>query len=426
MLLENIKVILLTPIVFDRHNNELVEEVILKLDSDVELKIFSENEWVSLDSEDGYLKNIDGEIDIINALSTERNLNPKIYKEFVKPIRINEEAYILNIDAQLIVNEKHNFLLLFEFTFTNLNVSTSSEFIKNIMDNRNLFVTTNTEKFYETVMDKSLTVINKSLQIILNTETTIINKKNFTIDSSYPLIYVNGFQDDEDLSLLFVNEENLEQRQTASLISNEFHNSFVHIGWNYGVIKNASKNVGQKYLCIMIFLQLNYYLLRFYKNYFQKKIHKLSNKNNFKEHDIKRFDKLKILYHKEFLGYKTYKSGLYPKYYEEFSAIERLWHMEEDISYIEKTFEVQNDYMNKHFQLETEKTNQHLNYGIAVIGLLQIFTIYGVFNDYVSLKTEKDHPEYLNYATDLIIVILVAIFIFLSILYVKSKPFYKE
>ena len=81
-------------------------------------KIFSENEWISLDTEHGYLKRVDGEINIVNALSTERNLNSKIYKKFVQSIIQNKDDYSLNVDAQLIVNAKHNFLLLFEFTFS--------------------------------------------------------------------------------------------------------------------------------------------------------------------------------------------------------------------------------------------------------------------------------------------------------------------
>ena len=165
----------------------------------------------------------------------------------------------------------------------------------------------------------------------------------------------------------------------------------------------------------------NYYLLRFYKNYFQKRIKNLSSQSLFDEKEIKNFDKLKILYHKEYLGYKTYKSGLYPKFYEEFKTIESLWHMEEDISFIEKTFEVQNEYINKHFQLETEKTNRNLNYGIAVIGLIQIFAIYGIFNDYVSLKSNNNYHNYVHIATSAILITLVIIFFFIMNIYRKSK-----
>ncbi|MFK7779999.1 MAG: hypothetical protein QM490_02530 [Candidatus Gracilibacteria bacterium] len=419
--MKNIKIILLAPVVFDRHNNELVEEVMLNIGGKDDNEIFSKKEWKFLDTEDGYLKDVDGLVNIEDALLRERNLNPLIYQNFITPLHTTYEKYPLEINSKLIVNEQHNFLMLFEFNFTKLDFQDCSPFIERVMDNRNLFFTTNTHDYYDKVKDKSLKIINNIVKKILNNNTLLINENNFTMDSNYPLIFINGFSEDESLIHLFAHEENSEQRNTSFLITKEYANSFVHIGWNYGIVKDLPKNLNQKYLCMLIFLQLTYYQLRFYKNYFQKRIQSLSSQKLFQEKEIKNFDKLKILYHKEYLGYKTYKSGLYPKLYSEFNNIEILWHMEEDTSFIEKTFEVQNEYINKHFQLATDKTNRNLNYGIAIIGLVQIFAIYGIFNDYVSLKKETGFSNYVNYATLSIEIIVASIILFVIVMYIKTK-----
>jgi len=419
--LTSIKIILLSPVVFDQHNNDLVEKVILKLDENHITELFSNDEWEILDSEDGYLKNVDGEVDIKDAILKERNLNPQMYKNFISPLNTKYENNTLNINANLIVSERHNFLMLFEFTFTDLTFTNCDKFISKIMDNRNLFTATSSTDYYNTIKSKSMNIINGVIKKILNSSSTLITDKNFTIDSNYPLIFINGFNNNNDLSNLFSNEEDSKQRDTSSLITKDYDNSFAHIGWNYGVIKDLPKNVSQKYLCMLIFLQLNYYLLRFYKNYFQKRIKNLSSQNSFNEKEIKDFDRLKILYHKEHLGYKTYKSGLFPKYYKEFNNIEILWHMEEDLSYIDKTFEVQNEYINKHFQLETDKKNRNLNYTISIIGLIQIFAIYSIFNDYISLKKDADYVAYLDYATTSIWAIIISAIGLFLVLYIKSK-----
>jgi len=418
--LKNIKIILLSPVVFDKHNNELVEKVILGLDKSSNI-LFSEKEWEFLDSEDGYLDDIDGSLDVKDSISKERNLNPQIYKNLINPIKSKYKNSLLSLEAKLIVNQKHNFLILFEFTFTNLNFDNCDNFVRNLMHNRNLFNETETRDFYNTVRIKSMSIINNTIKKILNNSSVLISEKNFTIDSNYPLIFINGFKKNNDISQLFSNEEDIEQRNMSALITEEYENSFVHVGWNYGIIKDVPKNVSQKYLCMLIFLQLTYYLLRFYKNYFQVKIQTLSKKHFFNENEIKNFDRLKILYHKEYLGYKTYKSGLFPKYYKEFTNIEILWHIEEDISIIEKTFEVQKEYINKHFQFEIDRTNRNLNYGIAMIGLIQIFTIYSIFNDYLSLKTNTNNSHYLSYATIFVAITIIIFVLFVSFTYIKEK-----
>jgi len=419
--LKNIKIILLAPVVFDKHNNDLVEQVILNLDKKNASILFSENEWENLDSEDGYLNTVNGDVNIIDAISTERNLNPLIYKNLIDPLNTEYKNHKLELNANLIVNEKHNFLMLFEFNFKDLQLEDCSSFISKIMNHRNLFKETDNIDFYDSIKTKSINIINKFITNVLNNTKLSISEKNFTIDSNYPLIFVNGFNQEDNLPNLFLNEENKEQRNNSSQITEDFDDAFTHIGWNYGIVKDVPKNVSQKYLCMLIFLQLIYYLLRFYKHYFQKKIKNLSNQHSFNEKEIINFDKLKVLYHKEYLGYKTYKSGLFPKFYKEFENIEILWHMEEDITFIEKTFEVQNDYINKHFQLGTEKTNRNLNYGISIIGLIQVFAIYSIFNDYVSLKKEEEYISYLNYATTSIIATIVTVVVFFIILYIRMK-----
>ena len=412
---------MLAPIVFDNHNNDLVEKVILKLDGKKDENIFSKDIWENLDTEDGYLKNVDGKLDIRDSILKERNLNPQMYKNFTEPFLSLYEGHPLELNAQLIVNQKHNFLMLFEFTFTDMELDDCDTFIKKLMDNRDLFEVTGCSDFYHKIKIKSMDIINDFIEKILHSSELKITEENFTMDSSYPLLFINGFDKIKNLSHLFSNEEDAQQRDTSSLITNDYENAFVHIGWNYGVVKDLPKNVSQKYLCMLIFLQLKYYLLRFYKNYFQKKIQSLSTQSNFNEREIKNFDRLKILYHKEYLAYKTYKSGLYPKYYKEFANIEILWHMEEDVSFIEKTFEVQNEYINKHFQLETDRTNRNLNYGIAIIGFIQIFALYSIFNDYASLKSDAELSYYVEYATTSIVATISMIALIGVTLYVRTR-----
>ena len=130
--MKSIKIILLSPVVFDRHNNDLVEKVMLKLDKRGHNALFSEKEWECLDSEDGYLSNISGNLNIKDSILKERNLNPQMYKNLINSLDLEYKTFSLNLDAKLIVNEKHNFLILFEFTFTNLNFDNCNNFIKNI------------------------------------------------------------------------------------------------------------------------------------------------------------------------------------------------------------------------------------------------------------------------------------------------------
>lgn len=420
--MKSIKIVLLAPIIFDKHNYSLVEKLILNVNKINGDTLFSKNEWDSLDSQSVAFKNTTPDLDITDAILRERNLNPKIYKNFMNSIKINYKSTVLHVDAKLIVNEKHNFLILYEFIFSDLNFEDCNEFIINLMAKRNLFDETKTSDFDNAVKLKSIEIINPLIRKILKMDKFSISIKNFTLDSSYPLIYINGFSNNtNNISNLFINEEDIEQRNNSVLIEKDYKNSFVHIGWNYGIIQNMPKKINHQFLCMLVFLQLTYYLLRFYKNYFKNQIEGLSNRLIFNEEEVRNFDKLKLLYYKEDLNYQTYKSGLFPKFYKEFTNIEILWHLQEDIQIIEKTFDVQNEYINKHFQLESEKTNKNLNYGITVIGLIQIFAIYGIFNDYISLRENVNSAIYFNYATESIFGIMILFVFFIIFVHKKRK-----
>jgi len=416
------RIILLAPIQFEENFGLEKEQIIIKSNEIENISTIFDNNWSFLNGNKGYMKDIDGSLNILESINVERNLDLYNYDNFIEKFTTVFHDITVRYTAHLLSDENCNFFVIYDFNFDvdiNINVD---EYLNSILNERDIFTQLDINDFKNIVKEKSIVIIDKVLKKLLSNKFISSKKLKFTLDSSYPLAIVKGL-DIKNPTEIFKNEESITQRTVNSDMCSDYgNNSFMHIGWNYGVINNLPKNINQKLLCMSIYLQINYYQLRFYKLYFQNKIQNLASKSTISEKDISTFDKLKISYHKYFLDYRTYRSGLYPKMYQEFKSIEELWHVLDDIDFIDKTFDVQNEYINKTYQIENERNSKKLNTGLSLIAFIQIAAIYGIVKDTFDLKDQSDNLfEYTSYGLSVLLVTSLAFILFPVYNKIKNK-----
>jgi hypothetical protein len=410
--MNELRIVLLAPIQFNEEFGIKKEQVIIKSNQIEDISTIFNNKWNYLNGSKGYMHDIDGCLDISDSIKSERNLDLYVYDNFISNKKVVFEENALEYTAYLFSDKNFNFFIIYDFKFNIKEKKNIDNYLNHILFNRNIFERLKLETFQEDVKNKSLEIINKLLKKLLHLKEKSSNILKFTVDSNYPFIILNGMTL-KNPTEIFKNEEDIIQRSRKSEICTDYGDeSFLHIGWNYTLISNLPKNINQKLFCMMVTLQINYYQIRFYKLYFQNKIKHISSQALVSEKDIQTFDKLKISYHKYFLDYRTYKSGLYPKMYKEFVMVEELWHMHDDIDFIDKTFDVQKEYINKTYQIATEKNNRKINAALSIIAFLQIAAIYGIVKDSLELKEKYliEHT-YTNYSVILILIILLPLII---------------
>jgi len=409
---KNIRILLITPIQFNEIDKGIKEKIVIKTNEiENDSEIFEPSKWSFLDNvTNTYTDKSFDAFSLSETINNERNLDLFLYNDFSEQVTFTYDNISITLNAQLLSDENCNFFITYDYLCTSESIKDSDTFINDILKNKDIFTNTNTNDFWQQTTQKATLVLKSTLKKLNIKNYTELSYK-ITKDSSYPIIYLNGYSLNDNKSIFF-NEENYSQRIYESPICKDYKDSYLHIGWNYAVISNLPKNLNSKLFSSIIVLQLHYYQIRFYKKNFQKKIQNIASINEFSENDLNSFDKLKIAYYKQYLDYRTYRSGLYPKLYDEFKEVESLWHIHEDIEFIDKILDVQNEYIVKKFQQSTEKFNLSLNRALALIAFIQIATIYGIFKDYYEL--EKIFPyehliaTYVLFSTTAIAILLIS------------------
>jgi hypothetical protein len=403
-----IDLFLLTPLQLNEEYGDMKEDIIAQLSNKENEKIF-DDKWIFYTQEKH--KNMK-KFPIMHIIQNERNINLFVLKEkIIDNHKFQFENNEGNLDVYLISDEYCNFFLLYEMKIELAkNHPNINNVVVKLLRNRNLYKNLNLEALNIEIKQNVLMVIQNVLAK-LSIHADIKTRYKVTVDASFPLIFIDGFVLEYPENI-FKEEENIDQRTNNSKICQDYENGYFHIGWNYGIIQNLSDKKNNKILIIMIYMQMFYYQMRFYKKYFQKKINTLLMLKDVKEKEVEKFEKLKISYYKHYLDYNTYKNGLCPMYYEEFDRLEKLWHIDKDISIINEIFTVQNNYMNKKYQMINEKTNKKINTGLAVIAVLQIAAIYGITKDFIELKNNfPDLHSITTYSVIIIAVLLLPFFL---------------
>lgn len=414
-----IDLFLLTPLQINEKHGSLREDIIKALSKEKNQKL--NDKWFTSSIDNKELAGTN--LKIVNAVLQERNTDLRFYKKLI--INKHEGSFEENLFAlnvYLIIDEYYHFFLLYEIHFFELKINAQiDEFVSKVLNNRNPFMNLQLEELNDIIKEKSILIVNEVLNEIFNKNTTFNHKFKITIDSSFPLLFINGFILDNPHKI-FIEEENKIQREDKSPLSLDDKDGYFHIGWNYGLVQNLSDIKNLKILTMMINIQMYYYQMRFYKKYFQEKIKFLMSSNHIKEEEIESFEQLKIAYYKSYLDYSTYKNGLFPIYNYEFEKLETFWHIDKDIEVINEIFNVQNEYMNKKFQLRNEKVNKNMNTGLAIIALLQIIAIYGVMKDFFEFKVEFPiMHSYTTYAIIMIVIVLSPFFLTAVYTYISNK-----
>lgn len=413
------RIVLLTPIQFNEKVGNLKEKTTIRTNEILDdTKVFSPNEWSRLDGVKNIYKDLDNtHFSIYDSINNERNLDLFYYNRFFTKSHRNIMNTDLYYGAHLLADELCNFFIIFDLTFNTSRVNNINLFIDKLLQNKDVLSNCGLENFWHTYCSNAKQIMIstlKKLKIKVNSENVLL----ITKDSSYPILFIKNHHIKEPESI-FSNEENLSQRTNPSELCKDYRDAYIHLGWNYSLLINLPKNINAKFLAMMLVLQFHYYQIRFYKKYFQQKIQGIASLYEFTENELNNFDKLKIAYYKQYLDYKTFRSGLYPKIYIEFKKVELLWHIPEDINFVDKILDVQNDYITKKFQQTTETYNATLNKGLTLIALIQIATIYGIFKDALELK--KIFPNSYNFASWLTFASLIFTGILLIYPWIKRK-----
>ncbi len=385
--MKSLRIFIFTPFQFNDNYTNIKEKIVLKTNENP--NIMYEKGWFLLDKNNPikYKKHI---FDVVNTINRERNLNLYLYDKSLLANKTKYSTFNIELKTFFVSNESYNFLKITELNFTDISSDLNIEKIFNSKDVIGMFGLT--ELYY-----KANSICLDIIHTLLSKISIEINAKRcfkITKDSGYPLLIANGL-DKIQYNNIFSKQENYNQRHNNSAICKDFKDSYIHLGWDYSVVTNVSQAINQSLFCAVTYLQMYYYQLRFYKKFFIQNIDKLSKVQIINEYDVEKFEQLKLTYQRYLLKYKTYKSGLTPIIYEEFVKVENLWHINEDIDLIQSTFVVQKEYIDKKYQISNEKLNKSVNFGLAIIALLQIATIFSTALDFFELK-RKYPAMYIN------------------------------
>jgi hypothetical protein len=399
------KILILTPMQMERGDSRLREHLIRA--SGLRQKqgggVFDAR-WEFLGDEALYLRDTDdGGLDARRAIAEERNFAPYAFKDFAPGKTHRFQDYEVHCTAHLVADASLNVILVFELEFLAASGGAIDQTLRTLLRQRNILAELGLESEHT---DIRLRATHAVLEVMKGLDIPSFGQPpslSFTLDSSFPLIFASTPHTIQAPEELFLNEEDQEQRRHNSSISLDYPGSYVHVGWNYGVALNLPRNLNQKIFCMVLFLQIYYYEIRFFKDYFQKSLLDSPSRKTTTEHSLESFQGFQIAYRRMILDYKTYKSGLYPKLHKEFTRIEQFWHIPDDIGFITETFELQRDFLDRKFQLEGERINRRQDVALNIIALLEIAALYEVWRGAVELKTE--HQDYFWLATLLILLV---------------------
>ncbi len=398
------KILILTPMQMERGDSRLREHLIRASGQrQKEGHGIFDARWEFLGDEALYLRDTDdGGLDARRAMAEERNFAPYSFKDFVPGKVHHFEGYEVHCKAHLVADATLNVILIFELEFLAAAGGAIDDTLRTLLRQRNILAELGLESEHT---DIKLRATHAVLDVMKGLDIPSFGKVpslSFTLDSAFPLIFTSAPHTIHAPDDLFLNEEDQEQRRHNSGISLDYPGSYLHVGWNYGIALNLPRNLNQKIFCMVLFLQIYYYEIRFFKDYFQKSLLE-SPSRAATERSLESFQGFQIAYRRMILDYKTYKSGLYPKLHKEFTRIEQLWHIPDDIGFITETFDLQRDFLDRKFQMEGERINKRQDVALNIIALLEIAALYEVWRGAVELKTE--HQDYFWLATILILIV---------------------
>lgn len=361
----------------------------------IEEKNLAAKEW-SLRKEKSYNTLADNQASEFNyrdALEKTRNFdllwNDKVDQYETLNIEFDKFT-LLGRDTSLVVDYHGNFLLIIGYT-----ISHSSEDVKRVIQSlfKNRAVIENLQDtdwylgFAEQVKNEIVGYVNS----ITKSERLVLSEVELDPDAAFPLFY-SGAPSLPSLPDLFKNEESLEQRTRCNPLSDEYDDSFFHVGWNYTLALKFPENVNENIFSIMAKMQMSYYKFRYYKEYFNGVYTDiLKNADNIDAERIDFFDKLKLNYSVFLANYFKFKYGLYPKFNSVMNTVEKLWNIDKDTLLLDKTFDAQTEFVNKKYNQMSQKLNDKQNQALNIIALLQLVAFVSVIYD--SLAFEEKWPN---------------------------------
>lgn len=387
-----IRIALVSPLIFKETNGNLREAIIIAATQpQKELAICSS--WPLLDNKAVHFHDApSNNLNIIDALTQERNLSLRRKDDFYHTVSgdILGEAY--EISTHLVVDQHLNFLVLFECAIKCDEVDLIDAILSILLKERNPIQELKQESFAEKVVQHAISIITEELKKYFSNSHRLENSYCFTIDSSYPIVFIDS-KEIIDCVKYLKNEENIVQRSASSLIASEYKNAYLHLGWNYSFSQNLPENINNSIFSMMVRLQLYYYQMVFFKKYFQNKITLLMANKRIGNSDVQNFDDLQMAYNRMRLDYKTYKSGLYPKLYCEFEEVEKLWHLDKDDEIINEIFILQKEFIEKKYKIKIEKIAARQSFALNFLAVINVFGIFGLWLNFDEMKV-KFHSDF--------------------------------
>lgn len=339
--------------------------------------------WRRLSGSPGHPAHAERDINYRSAIEQARNFSPFLCVQLDESSRCEKSCDKLSIsrrEASLIRDEHGNFLLILGYALA-FEAQSDHSVIAGLFKNRSVIENIGEAAYFQGLQDRAQGAVSAYADSVLGQGHLSPDDIQLDADAVFPLL-LPQFPAPSGLDSLFQKEENRLQREEKSLLADDYPGSFFHVGWNYALAQNFPREVNEQIFVLMAKMQLSYYAFRYYKEYFEEATRDVARSTAVIDYEVVEFfDQLRIGYQGFLSQYTKYKLGLYPKYYAELEAVEKLWHMDKDIQWISDLFMAHAEFVNKKHEDLNQRINLRQQKTLGFIAIMQVLAFMSVFFD---------------------------------------------
>ncbi len=365
------------------------------------------DDWESFDKTKlNYTESEQQAFDYKEALQSARNiafLNNKSAYESVAFERMIGDISLSGRESSLLVDLYGNFIFVIKYDAVIADDSPLNDAVKAIFSGRNVINNFADGEWFSQMQTIVPEHVSAYVNHILGEQKLSQQQVTLNPDAAFPLLFSDAKASTE-LNELFANEENVVQINEKNYLASGYDNAFFHVGWNYTLAANFPKEVNENIFVVMTKMQMSYYKFRHFKEFFEENFDSFyKDSYEIDSEKVDFFDRLQLRYYGFVSDYYKFKLGLFPKYHDEMDKVEKLWHIDQEMELMDKTFAAQSEYVNKRYNALIQDVNDKQNQSLNFIALLQIAAFISVLYD--SFKFSQEWP--LSFTIVLFVVIFV-------------------
>lgn len=369
-----------------------------------------ENTWKKLDRATcKYHESPESDFDFRQALDEARNFAPSLNRQIDASEVLNKTCHGIDIkqrDSALIMDEHGHFLFILSYQLS-FDSQDALPAIHRLFRNRSVIDNLGQGDFFREMQKQVAQEIVNYVNRLAAPKTLSPDNVELNANAVFPLLF-SDTSAPENIQALFKNEENKAQRMESSPLGADYDGAFFHVGWNYTLALRFPREVNEQLFVILTKMQLSYYVFRHYKEYFEKTIKDLAKTSEAIDYEVVAFfDRLRIGYQGYFSQYAKFKLGLYPKYFVELEAVEKLWHVDRDIDLMSELFATQTEFVNKKHRDLTDRINLQQQRTLGAIAILQILALMSVSYDAFQFFSTAEARIYAQASTVLVVLGLI-------------------